>query len=233
VLLRWWPKEEGRTYQLEERSLPDVVIESVDQLRGILTALRRDPAADLANDHDDLRMMYDTLTAMQSRVAKLEASLGAPGVSQFRFKTTSATTLYTKEQLDAMPLHKVIDVAVRDLPVMRKEASDEHRLYSKTKIDGKTPLEKQCTAYEDVFAERIWPEFEEFTLSKERILTTPPREYSRRTLKDLDDLLPTGLLFDHWSVATGRDEPVLHTEALQELHKAVKEALGMERGDWT
>jgi hypothetical protein len=35
-------------------------------------------------DNGDLRMMNDTLTAMHSRVAKLEAGLGAPGVSQFR-----------------------------------------------------------------------------------------------------------------------------------------------------
>ena len=45
VLLRWWPKEEGRTYQLEERSLPDVVIEGVDQLKEVLRKLQRDPAA--------------------------------------------------------------------------------------------------------------------------------------------------------------------------------------------
>ena len=82
--------------------------------------------------------------------------------------------------------------------------------------------------------ERVLPDYEEFVSRKEQILATPPREYSRRTLKDLDDLLPTGLLFDHWSVATGRGgEPISHTEALQELRKAVKEALGMERGDWT
>ena len=40
VLLRNTSKVEGRTYELEERTLPDVVIESVDQLKETLTALR-------------------------------------------------------------------------------------------------------------------------------------------------------------------------------------------------
>ena len=179
---------------------------------------------------DDMRMMYDTLTAMQSRVAKLEASLGVPTV-------TTVTKRYTKEELDGMSLKEVIDIGVRDLPILHKEAyTDKYRreqAASTTVKMQKTQLEKQYEAYMDVFIDRVYPEFEEFLARKERILATPPREYSRRTLKELDDLLPTGLLFDHWAVATGRDEPVSHTEALQDLRKAVKEALGMERGDWT
>ena len=183
------------------------------------------------DDNDDLRMMYDTLTTMQSRVAKLEAGLGVPTV-------TTATKRYTKEELDEMSLKEVIDAGVRELPVLHKEAAEDkrkrlHRTGTGVKMDITTALEKQYEAYMDVFVDRVWPEFEEFKARKERILATPPREYSRRTLKELDDLLPTGLLFDHWSVATGRDEPLSHTDALQELRKAVKEALGMERGDWT
>ena len=190
----------------------------------------RQPARKAAQTDDDLRMMYDTLTAMQSRVAKLEASLGVPTV-------TTVAKRYTKEELDEMSLKEVIDAGVRELPPMRKQVyTDKYRreqAASTTVKMQKTQLEKQYEAYMDVFIDRVYPEFEEFLARKERILATPRREYSRRTLKELDDLLPTGLLFDHWSVATGRDEPVSHTEALQDLRKAVKEALGMERGDWT
>ena len=178
---------------------------------------------------DDLRMMYDTLTDMHSRVAKLEAGLGVPTV-------TTATKRYTKEELDEMSLKEVIDAGVRELPPMRKQAYNDRYMREQRagrKIDPKTQLETQLDAYMDVFVDRVWPDYEEFLSRKNQILATPPREYSRRTLKELDDLLPTGLLFDHWSVATGRDEPVSHTKALQELRKAVKEALGMERGDWT
>ena len=182
-------------------------------------------------DGDDLRIMYDTLTDMHSRVAKLEAGLGVPTV-------TTATKRYTKEELDEMSLKEVIDAGVRELPVLHKEAAEDkrkrlHRTGTGVKMDITTALEKQYEAYMDVFVDRVWPDYEEFLSRKNQILATPPREYSRRTLKELDDLLPTGLLFDHWSVATGEREPVSHTDALQELRKAVKEALGMERGDWT
>jgi len=136
-----------------------------------------------------------------------------------------------KNALETMTLAEVVEAAANVFPDMRKRMNRDRQVRCIKPGDTLiTQKEKEYTALEDVYVDRIWPVFEDMNTRKDAVLKTPADEYGENTLKELDELIRIAYLINRFKTATAGKDPEHHVQLL-DLREKVKNSPNL-KGSW-